>query len=200
MPKLGDDDPLFERFNAEFAAELKARAGHPENLDTRNGWELGLLSVDPVTAVVPALELFTEDGPARLALRPEVCPFYAIAEGRWAAATLQLAAGDASTPAGEDEWWLIELAYPLRPPARLGTLVTSAPLSFPESSTAAAAVVLGRDGAGLALDTEGGTDRWVLVPTFGYQLNFRTDIRRWEVTEMPTEAGQDDWASLLPST
>ena len=200
MPKLGDGDPFFERVRAEISAELEAGAGHPENLDTRNGWELGLLSVDPVTALVPALELLTEAGPARLALRPEVCPFYAIAEGRWAVATLRLASGDASTAAGEDEWWLIELAYPLRAPARLGTLVTSAPLSVPESSTAAAAVVLGRDGAGLALDTEAGTDRWMLVPTFGYQLNFRTDIRRWEVTEMPTEAGQDDWASLLPST
>jgi len=200
MPKLGEGDPFFERVRAEFNAELEARAGHPENLNTRNGWELGLLSIDPLTALVPTLELLTDDGPARLALRPEVCPFYAIAEGRWAGASLQLAAGDASTPAGEDEWWLIELAYPLRAPRRLGTLVTSAPLSVPETSTAAEAVVLGRDGAGLALDTESGTDRWVLMPTFGYQLNFRTDTRRWEVTEMPTEAGQDDWTSLLPPT
>lgn len=142
-----------------------------------------MLSLDPAAGLVPALELLTEDGPARLARRPEVCPLYAIAEGRWAAATLQLAPGDTSIPAEEDEWWLIELAYPARAPRRLGTLVTGAPLSVPEPPAATGAVVLGRDGAGLALDTEQGTDRWVLTPTFGYQPTFRTSTRHRPVPE-----------------
>lgn len=201
MPKLGEGDPFFDEIRADVNAELEARAGHPENINARNGWGLGLLSLDPLTGLVPALELLTDEGPDRLALRPDVCPFYAIAEGRWAAETLQLGAGgDTSTPAGEDEWWLIELAYPLRSPRRLGAMVTSAPLSLPATPTPAGAVVLGRDGTGLRLDTETGTDRWVLVATFGYQLTFRSDTRRWDVTEMPAEASPDDWTSLLPST